>query len=1379
MFVRRRKLSIMCMIVMVLSMFGDITIVNASLVSDLTWNNFPSGWTKSDNNITGEGNNLSIKSVESGDDFEYKVDITLNGSSNEASQGGLLIRASGHSYNNSYIVMLHKTSQFQRIEIHKFNNGVGQIIGTADKTINWNEVYNLKVKTVGNNIKIYYNNEDSSCIDVNDNTFSSGQFGLFRSGTKVTFNNIILNDDSSIIFQEDFNNGSSSFNVINGTWNVVNNQLQGSSNQNEDIKVCKQGVVASDFVYEADIAIDTESSAGILSFRGDNNMDNTYCVALDSYSNIVKLYKFPYAPIDQYSYNFEIGKKYHLAVKAIGNKIQVFLDDNNTPVIDVVDNSYTSGKFGLFNYNGKSTFDNVIATEMSSSNELPEPKHHWRFENNLNDEKGLYNGVVTSSPVYTTKDVISGSTGLYMDGKDDAVNFNNVEMKGNFAVSFWVKPSDIHKDWTPILSKFGTGGNTFWIGNHDVDGRIRFGVYPDGNTERYIDTDLGTLIDNRWAHITCSYDGHYQKIYLNGNLIKQSSDINGAITNRAGEFKIGHRIKLSDNKYRLPYKGSIDDVRYYDSALSDSQINTLFSSYNVSAGQDISLLIDQAGFRPSDRKIGVLRSTKRTPNWNPENATFKIKKKADDSVVKTGNITYWGTKWGSHWWIGDFNDYDTEGEYYFEVSGNNMPPIRSNYFKIDDDLLTQSGIIQSQIDNLKSRIVKVDDLPNSSNPPHLENGIIYKGKSGDYNYTFALDKGIHIYRDCGGANMTELESATITANSLLDILEYQDDILTDQQKNEINDLIKLTANYLVDIQELSSDPQKNGRMHHMGMGWDQGEIKTFAWRDMPHAIVTLVRSYKLFKDANPTLANKWLDSAKLAYDCMTHRPYYLLSELSGPDVSSPNWTYAGLMYDLRAFYDKDNNWTMPRNNTITDLRTRDIMPAIWACTQLYSVDSKDKYLDKAEEFTNIISERQFVDYNNKIENTYGNFYEFHNDKTTFVVEMHQYAKWSMGNYDPLRLNGIMELFNYRPNSSNAAKWYNTIKIYGENHVKKYDDLTPFGITPLRMSRSRGIDFFRPLNHGANSIYGLAAINILEIGNFLNDKEYQDIAARNINYITGMNPGWPNKRNEQATDWGAFSWASGIGEVSFGGKIAQHPERIPPEGSIPNGFTSNNQYPIDPITIPDGPNGIYNTGGGTYNQEDGVMHSLSFLNGAMRIEADYSVKVNTKNNSQPVVSTVRVIMDGNTYNYTTDSTGKCEINDLPIGKTGMLYTTYGNVQLSRKIDTLSSGYMEWNVDFKNCIGVSVTVPQTISKNTSGNGTVTITNHGSVDTTANVSLSADGVSLSTTSFSKLISANSSESIAITLNAGNDIKDYLVCTYVKADNNIVINTASGKIN
>ncbi|MCT4687223.1 LamG-like jellyroll fold domain-containing protein [Vallitalea sp.] len=1371
----RKNVLVTCIIAIIILLNGDMCFVNASFVSNLTWQNLPSGWINNSSNIIGEGNVLSVRSLEKGTDFEYKVDVALNGSGNMSSQGGVLVRASGESYSNSYIIMLHKTSTFQRIEVHKFHDGFGQILGVADKTINWNEVYNIKVKTTGNNLKVYFNNEGSPCINVNDSLHTNGQFGLFRAGTKVTFKNITV-DDSSILFKDDFNNGNSSFTVINGTWNVQNNQLQGSSNANQEVITYKDSIVATDFIYEADITLDTNDAAGILAFRGNKNMDNTYCVALDSLSNVVKLYKFPYESISTYNYNFDVGKKYHLKVSAIGNKIKVYLDDNITPVINVVDNNFTSGMFGLIAYNGKSSFDNVIAKVVNSS-ALPEPKHHWKFENNLNDDKGLANGTA-SEPIYSTKDVIDGSTGLYMDGKDDTVNFNDVKVEGSFTVSFWVRPSDIHKDWTPILSKFGTSNNnTFWIGNHDIDGKIRFGIYPDGVTERYIDSDLGGLVDNRWIHITCSYDGHYQKIYLNGKLAKQSNDLNSAISNKTGNFAIGHRIKISDSEYKLPYKGSIDEMRYYETALTDAQVNKLYNMHYTSA-QDISLLIDQVGFRPTDRKMGVLRSVKRNPNWNPENAVYKIKKKEDDSVVKTGNITYWGQKWGSHWWIGDFNDFDTKGNYYFEVSGDNIPIIRSNYFAIADDLLIQKGIIQSQIDSLKSKLVRVNDLPNSNNPPELEPGIIYKGKSGDYAYTYALDKSIHIYRDCGGANMTELESATITANTLLDILKYHDSILTDQQRTDINALIKITADYLVSIQQTSSDPQKNGRMHHMGMGWDQGEIKTFSWRDMPHAIIALVRSYKVFEDKDSVSATKWLDSAKLAYNCMTYRPYYLLSELSGPDVKYPNWNYNQLMGDLRMFYDKDQNWTMPRNNTISDLRTRDIMPAIWACTQLYSVDKQEKYLDKAEEFTNVIAGRQFTDYNNKIEGTYGNFYEFDNDKTTFVVEMHQYAKWCMGNYDPLRLNGIMELFNYRPNSVNAAKWYNTIKIYAENYVKQFDSLTPFGFTPLRMSRNRGIDFFRPLNHGANSIYGLAAINILEIGNFLNDKEYQDLAGRNINYITGMNPGWPNRRNEQATEWGAFSWAAGIGEVSFGGKIAQHPDRIPPKGSIPNGFTSGNQYPIDPISIPDGPNGIYNHGGGVYNQEDGVMHSLSFLDGAMRIEANYSLKINTSNNKQPVASNIKVVMDGKTYNY-TNVTGKCEINDLPIGKSGTVYATYGDIQVSKKIDTLSSGYMEWNVDFASYIDVSVTVPHTISKNNSANCTITITNRGKSATTANVSLSADGVNLATTSFSKTINPNSSESETITLNAGNIIKDYLVCAHVKTDNNEVFKTASGKIN
>ena len=1350
------------------SSYESITVTQAvyAIDTNLTWPEpYPEGWSKGADGIVGSGGIVSYGADEEGEDFSYEADITLNGTGTSASQGGLVFRSTGTSYYNSYIAMLHKTSSIQRVELQKVTgSAAATILGIANKTIDWDTVYHMKVVTSGSSIKVYFNGETTPCIDVDDIAYGSGGYALFRAGTKVTFNNI---NASPASFDTNL-----TWPTYPAGWSLSKSGLLGSG----DILSYAAHEQGEDFSYEADITLNgtgTESSQAGLVFRSiGESYSNSYIAVLNKTSGIqrVELQKIDgaggatvIAAVDK---TIAWDTIYHLKAVAEGSNIKVYFNGETDPCINEDDSAYAIGKYGLYRKGTDVTFNNVQAQAIGEV--LPLPDHKWCFENDYNhtgERTTKYNGTGAGEPAFVSKEVREGTYALDLDGNDDEINMGNVPVSGSFTLAFWVKPRDIHRDWAPMLSKFGTQ-NSFWVGQHSYDGKLRFGIYLDGSTESYIDTAPGAVVNGRWTHVVCSYDGHHQKIYIDGNLVEQGIDLNTALPGYSNDFEIAYKA-LSR------YAGLIDDVQVYNSALTSNQVGLLFSGYGR-AVQDVSLLIDQLGYRPNETKMAIFRSAEQTPDWNPADATFKVIKKADSTAVKTGKVEYWGSKWDSYWWKADFSSLDTQGEYYLEVTGSSLPTMKSSDFSIGEKLILQEGIIDAQLTNLDSRIVDVSQLPQSS-ARIPETGTIYRRAENVINPNcYALSEDIHIYRDCGGSNMCELQSATITTNALVDILEYQNDAITSEQRASIKDKIKLGANYLVDCQEISDDPNTNGRMHHMGMGWSEQEIRTYAWRDMPKAIIALVRAYRVFKDEDPTLAKEWLDSARLAYECMTYRPYYLLSELSGPvgDFAAPSWNYPALMADLRKFYNKDDDWNMPRNSDKTDLRTRDIFPAIWACTQLYSVDPQEKYLDKAEELGDIVSDRQFMDYNNPIEDTYGNFYEFDNDTDAFTTEMHQWSKWNMGNYDPLRLKGIIELLKYRPNDTKAAKWYNMLKTYGESYLLKHTDLSPFGIIPLTMNEEYGISFYRVLNHGANSIYGLAAVNMLEMGNFLNNNDYQDIAARNVSYITGMNPGFPNRRNDP-TDWGAFSWAYGMGEHSYGGNA-----HIPPVGSISNGFTANSQFSLENMgDYPDSPNGIYANDSNLYFHEDGVMHSLSFLNGVVRIESDCMLDIKTTSNSIPVEAGVQIVLD-QTYNYSTGADGILTIDTIPVGKAGTVSVTYNGSTISRDLATLSSGKQTWNVDFKNYVDVSITVPGILMKDKEGICTISVTNRGNTDTTADVSLSAAGAVLGSSTLSIPVNAGESANQSFTITGGSKTMPYLVYAHVTSGNNVKIATSSGKI-
>lgn len=110
---------------------------------------------------------------------------------------------------------------------------------------------------------------------------------------------------------------------------------------------------------------------------------------------------------------------------------------------------------------------------------------------------------------------------------DDYVDGGNPAISGNFTVSCVFMPSVIATAWSNIIAKKGTASQrVFWFGQHSTDGLLRFGVFLDGEAENVLDTDSAVLVNDTWIFVTVSYDGHFQRIYSNGTLIKTSVDRN-------------------------------------------------------------------------------------------------------------------------------------------------------------------------------------------------------------------------------------------------------------------------------------------------------------------------------------------------------------------------------------------------------------------------------------------------------------------------------------------------------------------------------------------------------------------------------------------------------------------------------------------------------------------------------------------------------------------------------------------------------------------------------------------------------------------------------------------------------------------------------------
>ena len=72
-----------------------------------------------------------------------------------------------------------------------------------------------------------------------------------------------------------------------------------------------------------------------------------------------------------------------------------------------------------------------------------------------------------------------------------------------------------------------------------------------------------------------TYDGTTMNIYIDGTLnVTKTHSIGGAIDSEANTFRIGADTHIPGHPHY--FDGLIDDVRIYDRALSDSEIQELF-----------------------------------------------------------------------------------------------------------------------------------------------------------------------------------------------------------------------------------------------------------------------------------------------------------------------------------------------------------------------------------------------------------------------------------------------------------------------------------------------------------------------------------------------------------------------------------------------------------------------------------------------------------------------------------------------------------------------------------------------------------------------------------------------------------------------------------
>ena len=191
------------------------------------------------------------------------------------------------------------------------------------------------------------------------------------------------------------------------------------------------------------------------------------------------------------------------------------------------------------------------------------------------------------------------------DGVDDVVAASTLADLGitgdTFSVSFWMKHPGSLGNYSTFL---GATRNASWNNGFAVmyvntgsppANQLRFWING-WNAAGYAYADLTTTEANSWIHVACVYDGTNTKVYKNG-VVGTNGSMTGDIVYEYLGTPFTFMIGRAETATSYDFAGNIDEVAVWNTALSASDITTI---YNSGTPADLSSLSPTAWWRMGD-----------------------------------------------------------------------------------------------------------------------------------------------------------------------------------------------------------------------------------------------------------------------------------------------------------------------------------------------------------------------------------------------------------------------------------------------------------------------------------------------------------------------------------------------------------------------------------------------------------------------------------------------------------------------------------------------------------------------------------------------------------------------------------------------------------
>ena len=153
------------------------------------------------------------------------------------------------------------------------------------------------------------------------------------------------------------------------------------------------------------------------------------------------------------------------------------------------------------------------------------------------------------------------------------INDNSLLEPNELTLSVWLKRNDIGTRQIMIGKGDGSSDPTtqYWM-EFNTSNRPVFYLSTASVGYSLIANDLIVNDTTSWHHLLMTWDGSVMQIYLDGVKSASTASKTGSITNTAFPFGIGKLGSFGG----LAFNGTLDDVRIYNRALDDTEVDMLF-----------------------------------------------------------------------------------------------------------------------------------------------------------------------------------------------------------------------------------------------------------------------------------------------------------------------------------------------------------------------------------------------------------------------------------------------------------------------------------------------------------------------------------------------------------------------------------------------------------------------------------------------------------------------------------------------------------------------------------------------------------------------------------------------------------------------------------